>query len=308
MNTLLTIIFAFYCNDKFRRKYISACLLSLNEGLKSSKNNQIKILAIDGSPEEEAKKNKLVFDREITNVQCEYVFDQTEHPNIRIKNNLKKIKSKYVLRLLEDCVYRCNNFVENIINDCNTLDFLPKNSIIVHPFIDTETITVDGQTLSFPLPNIKNKKSIQVINNTRVYNRREDRPHFNFLTGSSVLYKYDFFFKHFEKFSQSGTNLYETDDDLFTFRFLPLFIQRRIPVRIRSEIIKIFLKEFSIQNSYVTESCINFNVIHIGVETISDESLFTEKSDLRLGKYSLHQLRKLRDFDWDKGFELKVIS
>ena len=119
---------------------------------------QIKIVVIDGSPSLEAKKNEEVFKAEINNVIVNYIYDETINPNIRIKNHIEKINSRYVLRLLEDCVFRCETFIDDIISDCETLELLPENSVIIHPFIDTDDIIIDGQTLRFPLPNLNRKK------------------------------------------------------------------------------------------------------------------------------------------------------
>lgn len=305
---LITILFTFYCDDSFRRKYLRACLKSLNNALKKDDKDQINILVIDGSPLDEVSKNKFVFDNEITQIDVTYEFDNTQNPNKRISNHLKKFKSKYVLRLLEDCVFRCNDFSENIIKDCHTLEFLPKNSIIIYPFIDTDDIEIEDQILKFPLPDFETKKSLNIVNSRRLYNRREDRPHFNFITTSGVLYKKDFFIKHFNKYGKSSANLYETDDDIYSFRFFPLFIQRLIWVRIRSEIIKFLLNEYVIHHAFVSESCLNFNVIHIGVETLQDLPKFTVNSENRSNKKQLHQLSKFKSFDWDKGFEFNVLK
>ena len=86
---LITILFTFYCDDSFRRKYLRACLKSLNNALKKDDKDQINILVIDGSPLDEVSKNKFVFDNEITQIDVTYEFDNTQNPNKRISNHLK---------------------------------------------------------------------------------------------------------------------------------------------------------------------------------------------------------------------------
>ncbi len=305
---LITILFTFYCDDVFRRKYLKACLISLNNGLEVKDKNIMNILVIDGSPLEESRKNKLIFDKEINKISVNYIFDKTENPNKRISNHLEKIKSRYTLRLLEDCVFRCHKFSDNIVKDCETLEFLPKNSVLIYPFTDTENIQIFDQTLIFPLPKLEKKKTLEIVNSRKLYNRREERPHFNFITTSGVLYKSDFFIKHFNKYGKSNANLYETDDDIYTFKYFPKFIQKLIWVRLRSEIIKFLLNDYVIHYAFVTEGCLDFNIIHIGVETLQDLPGFTLQSEKRSNKKQLRQLRKFKNFDWDKGFELKVLN
>ena len=58
-------------------------------------------------------------------------------------------------------MFRCETFIDDIISDCETLELLPENSVIIHPFIDTDDIIIDGQTLRFPLPNL-NRKNAEV--------------------------------------------------------------------------------------------------------------------------------------------------
>ena len=96
-------------------------------------------------------------------------------------------------------MFRCETFIDDIISDCETLELLPENSVIIHPFIDTDDIIIDGQTLRFPLPNLNRKKTLKLIAGRQIYKRIEERPHHNFITTSSVLYKFSFFSKHFLK-------------------------------------------------------------------------------------------------------------
>lgn len=116
MNNSITLLFSFYAVNSQRRSYISACLKCINEGLLKQKNNQFKILALDWSPKKESAKNIKVFFSKISNLKIEYINDETPHLIDRINNHLNKINSRYVLRLLEDCIFRTINLVNGLTN------------------------------------------------------------------------------------------------------------------------------------------------------------------------------------------------
>ena len=126
IDNLITILFTFYCDDSFRRKYLRACLKSLNNALKIEDKNKINILVIDGSPLNEASKNEFVFENEINQIDVTYEFDSTQNPNKRISNHLKKFGVE-----ITDIFYCPHhpNFSNKSFSNCNCRK--PKNGMIL---------------------------------------------------------------------------------------------------------------------------------------------------------------------------------
>ena len=306
MNPILTILFVYFCENSTRRQYLKACLKSLNTSFENN-NNQIEILVLDGSSHENATKNKIVFSNEVSKVKINYINDTTPNLIKRINNNIEKIKTKFVLRLLEDCIFRTNFFINDILLDCKLFDFLNTSSTIIYPFIDTEKINIIGKKLTFELPKLNNKKTLKYLNGRKIYNRTEDRPHHNYIT-ANMLYTKIFFCKHIREFSKHGTSIYEAESSIFNKAFLPITLQKLIPWQIRSKLMKIILSKSAIQNTYVTETCLNFNIIHIGFESLSDYELnfAREKSLTNPSGTLLPTLEKFSKFNWDKGYEFII--
>ena len=306
MKPILTILFVYYCQNSTRRQYLKACLKSLSASFENN-NDQIEIIVLDGSSPENAIKNKTVFNKEVSKVNVDYINDTTPNMINRINNNIGKIKNKFVLRLLEDCIFRCNFFINDILLDCKLFDFLYTSSTIIYPFIDTEKINIDGKKLIFELPKLNNKKTLRHLNGRKIYNRTEDRPHHNYIT-SNMLYTNEFFCKHIKEFSKHGTSIYEAESSIFNKVFFPIILQNLIPWQIRSKLMKFFLFKSAIQNTYVTETCLNFNAIHIGFESLSDYELnfAREKSVINPSGTLLPTLKKFSKFNWNKGFEFII--
>ena len=115
------------------------------------------------------------------------------------------------------------------------------------------------------------------IENVKFYNRNIEHCHINYST-ANFLYKYDFFSKHISFFGKRSTNIYDTEGDLLSFKLFPIPIQKLIHLSIRKRFIKLFFKDESIQNIFVTQNVKNFNPIHIGYESLLDNDFSIEGS------------------------------
>ena len=311
MKKFLTIVFAYYCSSEVRRSYLNACLKTLSDGIKNCK-DEIKIFSLDGSPSSESRKNIDVFNLYFKDFEMIHINDQTENLIQRISNNLNVINTPYVLRLTEDCIYRCDNLLTNLKKDCQLLSKLPKCSVITYPYINTSNINIDGKKLIFSKPKM-NQKNIESIQNVKFYNRNISHCHLNYST-SNFLYKSDFFDKHFTFFSKRSTNLYDTEADLLSFKFFPIRLQKFIHPSIRKRFIKFFFRNKSIQNIYITQNFVNFNPIHIGYESLVENDFSIEGSlnndrnysNKIEGKTTLNTLEKFKNFDWRNGFEIVI--
>ena len=108
----ITILFAFYCDNGKRRSYIHACLNSIKKQIMEL-GELAKTVVIDGSPASEARKNEQLFN-ELLKYDLKYIKDETPYMTKRIENCMSEIKGKYVLRLIEDCIFYCGDATRGI--------------------------------------------------------------------------------------------------------------------------------------------------------------------------------------------------
>lgn len=254
----ITIVFTFYCNGDVRRKYIQLCLKSV---FGENNPHNIPILVVDGSPADDAQKNKTFFD-DLKNV--EYIIDETENPFVRCKKYFNKIKTQYVLRLLEDCVYL--NFKDvigdKLIKDMKLLEDLPEFDAVQYPIINEQHFRVEGDYFYYP-PIDFYSKPYSEINGTKYYDRGIERKIYSYLC-NSLIYRTEFFVAHWDYV----TLLYKTHNHAegrkFDHPLWKIFNYNRYSRKLGRFLEYLFFRKYMLKKILVPESINDIHVLHVG--------------------------------------------
>lgn len=257
MKNAFTIFFTFICENELRREYINIAFNTLFENCKEI---EIPILVIDGSKKKYVNENKKIFN-DASNLT--YIHDEDENPFKRCNKYFNLIKTNYILRLLEDCAFI--NFSKNdFIAIKKDIKFLEN-----HPNIDTINYpVVDDTKYSFE----KNILNYHPISFERIdINYLEGRPYFknnyHYLC-NNVLYRKELILKQWEYLAKN----YRTHNDAEAGRInkrlfkIPLRIKyiRGVLIRLIRIYEKIFKKDYISKETYVLDTSLNCDAIHIG--------------------------------------------
>ena len=255
----ITIVFTYYCKGDIRRKYLQLCLESV---FGENNPHNIPILVVDGSPPEDAEQNRRLFDG-LNNV--EYIIDGNQNPFIRCQKFFKEIKTPYILRLLEDCIYL--NFkavtATRLVQDMQLLEEMPEVDVIQYPIINEQKFRIEGDRLYFP-PIDFYSKPFSEKNGKKYYDRAIERDIYSYLC-NSLIYRTDFFIKHWDYVS----SLYSTHNHAegrgwFDHKPWTIFNYNRYTRKIGHIIEHVIFRKHILKKLLVSESISDIHVIHIG--------------------------------------------
>lgn len=188
----VTVVFTYYCVGETRRKYLRWCL----NGLFGKTNRyKIPVLVVDGSPRKEAGLNKQEF-KNLHNVK--YFFNEESKPFKRCREIFRKIRTQFVLRILEDCLLL--NFSKNVKNillqDMKLLEENHDFEAVYYPFVEESKFKLKGKNFYYEVLDFNNY-SLDKFRRIRYYNRLLHIGYYSYL-GNSLLYRTKFFIKHWE--------------------------------------------------------------------------------------------------------------
>ena len=296
MHNDFTIFFTFFADGEIRRKYIEIALKTLFA--KNDKN--IPILVIDSSSKNYSKSNKTLF---LDFPNLTFINDTEKNPFIRCNKYLHLIKTKYVIRLLEDCAYLNllgNNF-QNIRNDINLLERNKAINVIQYPIIDEQKFRVEENIVFYP-KNDFSKKKLLSDQGYFYYDRSDETKIYHYLC-NNILYRTKFFIKHWKYISSryENHNSAESGDLKFIFyKFISNFRYLSSIFRLVNRYFeKIFYSDCVITNIFITQTMKTSDVIHIGYhsteENIKRNSI--RKIDNTKNKGTVSILQNLKVFN-----------
>jgi len=254
----VTIVFTFYCEGELRRKYLQLCLKSV---FGENNTNNISILVIDGSPADDAHKNKKLFG-DLQNV--EYIIDETLNPFVRCKKHFGKIKTPYVLRLLEDCVYLnfADVIAEKLVKDIELLEDLPEYDAVQYPIINEQHFRVEGDFCYYP-PIDFYSKPYSETNGNKYYDRGIERKIYSYLC-NSLIYRTEFFVAHWTY----ATLMYKTHNHAeghkFDHSLWKILNYNRYSRKLGCFLEYIVFRKDMLKKILVPESINDIHVLHIG--------------------------------------------
>lgn len=266
-----TIVFTYYCKGSIRRKYLQFCLESI---FGFNNPHKIPILVIDGSPSEETIENKKLFE----NLTCvDYKCDSTVNPFGRCLPYLRKIKTPYILRLIEDFIFvNFKSVIDyTLIKDMELLEKRSDITAIYYPNIPDKTFRIENSRFFFK-PNNYNCKYLEYEGNISFYNfyhiTKESYP-FPFVhylynayacTTNNFLYRTDFFVRHWNYINKMYNSFVDAETATFShpiFRFLRANKSTRLMGRILENII---FGRSIIKKIVVTKTSEKMFPLHIG--------------------------------------------
>ena len=296
MHNDFTIFFTFFADGEIRRKYIEIALKTLFE--KNDKN--IPILVIDSSSKNYSKSNKTLF---LDFPNLTYINDTEKNPFIRCNKYLHLIKTKYVIRLLEDCAYlnlSDKNF-QNIKNDINLLNRNKAINVIQYPIINEQKFRVEENIVYYPKNNFTNKKLLS-DQEYIYYDRSDERKIYHYLC-NNILYRTKFFIKHWNFISSRYSNHSSAESGDLKFNFYKSISNYKYLVSIvrliNRYLEKIFYSECVITNIFITETMKTSDVIHIGYYSTEENSKSNSvrKMDNSKNKGTVSVLQNLKVFN-----------
>lgn len=277
-----TIFFTFFADGNIRRKYIEMALDSLFK--KTDKD--IPVIVIDASSKKDLIKNKKLF-KDLSNL--EYIHDQDNNPFTRCNKYLHLIKTDYVLRLLEDCVYVSlteNNF-EYIKNDIKLLSNLSKINVIQYPIIDERLCFIKNHMICYTQINFQNKKK-ENLNGYFFYDRSQEEKIYHYLC-NNILYRTTFFKKHWSYFSKYYTSHSSAEIGDICFKVNNFLTNNILFIKIIRVIVRFYEKLFQsgsiITQIAITETMKKADVIHIGYYSTEKNMQSNWARDNLDGKY-----------------------
>lgn len=276
-NSEFTILFCFYCASKSRRLYIKSCFKSLFQG---NNLNNVPVVVIDGSPVDEVKKNRLVFNN--LN-QINYVVDSEKNPIKRMAKNSSYIKSKYVLWLLEDCVFIQNagNLLESIKNDILVLENNNKLTSIQYPIINNQVFEKHNDVIMYNHIEF-DKKNLFLCGDRLCYNRNVERSILPYLC-NNLLLRTDFFSAQMQHYSKICSSHANAESSLFDSGVLKYFRYSKYTRKIAEYLHKVIFNSVSITKIYVTETMRDLDVIHIGYASTEDNMVLSPNRGMGTG-------------------------
>jgi len=296
MKNDFTIFLTFFADGEIRRKYIEIALKTLFE--KNNKN--IPILVIDSSSKNYSRDNKTLF-LDFTNLT--YINDTEKNPFIRCNKYLHLIKTKFTLRLLEDCAYinlSQNNFI-NVVNDINLMDRNKKINVIQYPIINEQKFVVKNNTVHYPKTNFSNIKILK-DNGYIYYDRSQERKIYHYLC-NNLLFRTNFLVKHWNFIASKYNNHSSAEAGDPKFKYYKFFLKYKylssIARIINRYIEKIFNSKSIINNIFITQTMLNADVIHIGYYSTENNSgsNFVRKMDDGSNEGTVSVLQNLKVFN-----------
>ena len=263
-NNELTILFCFYCASKSRRLYLESCLESLFNGTDL---NKIPVVVLDGSPADQIEENRLVF-RSLKKI--DYIVDSEKNPIKRMAENSQRIKTKYVLWLLEDCVFIQNtgSFLESLNKDIMVLESNKKLTTIQYPIINDQSFIRKNNIVTYN--NIEfDKKEIFRCGDSLCYNRNIERAISPYLC-NNLLLRSDFFSAQMQHYSKICSSHANAESSLFHDGILKMLRYSKYTRKLAEYLHKIIFTSVSITQIYVTETMRDLDVIHIGYASTED--------------------------------------
>ena len=211
----------------------------------------------------------------------EYIIDETENPFVRCKKHFNKIKTPYVLRLLEDCVYL--NFKDvigdKLIKDMKLLEDLPEFDAVQYPIINEQRFRVEGDYFYYP-PIDFYSKPYSEINGTKYYDRGIERKIYSYLC-NSLIYRTEFFIAHWDY----ATLLYKSHNHAEAHKFdhppWKIFDYNRYSRPIGRFFEFLFFRKYMLKKILVPESIDDIHVLHVGY--YSTEVDVDSSADVREG-------------------------
>ena len=253
-----TIFFTYVCENDLRREYIKIALKTLFQS--NNEEIDIPIFVIDGSSKKEFSQNKEIF-KDIKSL--EYIHDEEVNPFKRCNKYIDQIKTKFILRLLEDCAFI--NFSKNkfkqIKEDMKFLDLHHEIDAVNYPIVDDSKYFFNDNKLYYSPINFDRQKVYKT--NKRLYYMTR----YNYLC-NNILYKKKNMLNQWSYLS----NNYLTHNDaeagrinikLFEF---PLKIKylRGVLIRLIKIFERIFKRKYICRNTAVLDTCFKCDAVHVG--------------------------------------------
>jgi len=256
-----TIFFTFFADGAIRRKYIELAIKPLLE----QTDKTIPIIVVDSSSQIYSVQNKALFSG-FSNLI--YIHDTEKNPFKRCEKYLSLIKTDFVLRLLEDCVY-INLFKNDLISIDNDIALMERKkdiNVIQYPIINDQKFTIDGYKIFYP-KNVVDKSDILEDAGYQYYDRSIERRIYHYLC-NNVLYRTDFFIRHWRYIESTYDNHNSAESSKPNNKIFKFLFSRPYAWRIGSIFNryyeKIFYSDSIIKNIYITETMFDSSVVHIG--------------------------------------------
>ena len=266
-----TLLFSFFCESEIRRKYLDLCVKSLFEKME---NYEIPVLVIDGSSKNHLLKNKEVF-KNIYNLT--YIEDSEKNQLKRIANNINFVQTKYLFRVLEDCVFinfNCNYIYKDII----VMEFDTQLNAIQYPILNEQSYRIENDTIYYNPINF-DKKNIFKIKDRKCYDRSDEIKIYYYLC-NNLLYETNFFKKHTKLFSDYFY-YHNSAESLNPDKGLISFLGHSKLARFITKILFLFFfKSKILKRIYVTETINLLDVLHIGYESTETNILSNPEREL----------------------------
>ena len=298
----LTVFFTYYCDSALRRKYIELCLSSL---FQSNSDYGIPVIVVDGSPKKDFLLNRKLFSK-CKNLN--YIHDTEINPFKRCEKYLNEIKTRYVLRLLEDIVFvHRGDFFERILKDIALLDFHADIDAVHYLMVDDSKYISEGNTLYYEKLNFENMKHFH-FKNWLYFNFREKGWLYHYLC-NNLLYKRDLFIRQWKYLSKNYLTHNSAEAGNMNIWFYNLFANiRYIRGLIRFMIRlyeKIFHKKEIINSIVLTETLLTCDILHIGYCRI--ESVQPNYNPVTFGT-TLQNLEFFRDINFLSKVKFKRLD
>jgi hypothetical protein len=264
MSSSVTIMFSYLCESDPRRAYLLACINSL---FKDDGNAIVRwpILVVDGSDSENFKLNRALFPE---SANLTHIHDETENPIERISNHLDKINTKFVLRLLEDCIYLGFGDLSCFSTDASLLDALQDVDAVQYPLVESNILTKKGKTINYIPNEFVSKKTIKTCNLIKYYDREEERIIHPYLC-HNIMYRTSFFRKHIRHYAKHCTGHNFAETSIFQHGFISSFEKIMLPKKrnIIRLVHKLMYREYVLKSIIVSETMEVRNILHIGYES-----------------------------------------
>ena len=291
-----TIFFTFFADGSIRRKYIEIALRTLFD------NNckDVPVIVIDASSENYSNKNKSLFS-DFSNVT--YINDEELNPFIRCEKYLHLITTPFTLRLLEDCAY-INLAKDNFLYIKNDISLMNRNkaiNVIQYPIIDEQKFIVKGNTVHYPSTKFEDKVLLN-DDGYVYYDRSQERRIYHYLC-HNILYRTDFFVKHWEYISSKYENHSSAESGDISNRFYKLLLKIKylssIARLINRLIEKTLYSKSIIRNIFITETMLNSEVVHIGYYSteVNSSSNVVREIDKSSNEGTVSVLQNLKVFN-----------
>jgi hypothetical protein len=260
-----TIFFTFVCNGEIRRKYMEVALKTLFNTIDT---HSVPVIVVDASSKGEAKKNHQLF-HNLKNL--EYIYDDEVNPFTRCSKYLHLIKTKFVLRLLEDCAY-INLAKDNFFYIKHDISLMNRNkeiNVIQYPIIDEQKFIVKGNTVYYLSTRFEDKVLLN-DDGYVYYDRSQERKIYHYLC-NNILYRTNFFLKHWKYIASKYENHSGAESGDISNRFYKLLLKIKYLSSVARLVVRLIEKtvysKSIINNIIVTEAMLEADVVHIGYES-----------------------------------------